>query len=59
MKPNCSYHLGRYYLKSNLKNSYQTTRSLLSIPITETKAIAIILLALTRTSRIWLSQQHN
>nr|WP_322710382.1 hypothetical protein [Nostoc sp. ChiSLP03a] len=42
-----------------MENSYQTTRSLLSIPITEPKAIAIILLALTDTSRIRLSQQHN
>ncbi|WP_414515650.1 hypothetical protein [Nostoc sp. PCC 9305] len=42
-----------------MENSYQTTRSLLSIPITETKAIAIILLALTDTLRIRLSQQYN
>ena len=48
-------HLSRYCLKSNLENSDKTTRSLLSIPITEPKAIASIftfpfLLALTRTS---------
>ncbi|MBN3876690.1 hypothetical protein [Nostoc sp. JL23] len=47
-----------------MENSYQTTRSLLPIPITETKAIASILtfpflLALTRTLRMRLSQQHN
>ncbi|MHC5769019.1 MAG: hypothetical protein ACYTXI_26030 [Nostoc sp.] len=45
-----------------MENSYKTMRSLLSIPITEQKkAIASILtfpflLALTRTSRIRLSQ---
>ncbi|MEH2437181.1 MAG: hypothetical protein V7K25_23570 [Nostoc sp.] len=34
--------LSYYYLKSNLENSYKTTRSLLSIPITDAKAIASI-----------------